>query len=77
MRDLAKKEYLDDAKLELGTEVQFFKFGLDDVCIISMVIAFITLILIYFTPINIDLIIGGFSGAFLLLLCFYIKVGTN
>lgn len=78
MRDLAKQEFLkDQAKLELGTEVQFFKFNFDDVCIYTTIMALITMILYYFTPILIDLIIGGFSGAFLLLLFFYYKIGTN
>ncbi len=77
MKDLAKKDYLDEAKLELGTDVQFFKFGLDDVAYISIFIGIITMLLIFITPINLDLIIGGFTGAYLLLIFFYIKVGTN
>jgi len=35
------------------------------------------MLLIFITPINLDLIIGGFTGAYLLLIFFYIKVGTN
>ena len=78
MKDLSKQEFLkDQAKLELGTKVQFFKFDLDDVCSYTTIMALITLILYYFTPILLDLIIGGFTGAFLLLLFFYYKIGTN
>jgi len=77
MKDLAKKEYLDEARFELGTEVQFFKFGLEEVISILIALGLITIGLFYLTPISIDIILGGFFGAFLLLLYFYIKIGTN
>lgn len=78
MKDLAKKEFLDNkAKLEFGTQVQFFKFDFDDVVQFTTIITLITLILIYFTPMLMEYIIGGFTGAFLLLLFFYFKIGTN
>lgn len=77
MKDLAKKEYLDKARFELGTEVQFFKFGLEEVISILIAIGLITIGLLYLTPLNIEIILGGFTGAFLLLLYFYLTIGTN
>ena len=45
--DLHKPNYLD-AKMELGTQVQFFSFTLTQLCTYTMVLAFLTILLLFF-----------------------------
>ena len=47
--DLHKPNYLD-AKMELGTQVQFFSFSLTQLCSYTMVLAFLTILLLNLIP---------------------------
>ncbi len=76
MQDLHKPNYLD-AKLELGTEVQFFSFSLTKLCSYTMVLAFLTLLLLFFIPTYLTEILSLYTGSFITMLVFYIKYGTN
>jgi|LUMQ01.1.fsa_nt_gb hypothetical protein len=76
MKDKAKKDFLD-AKLELGTEVQFFEFGFDEVVNYSTLLALIIVLLYWLTPIGTTFLLGLYIGAIISLILFYIKFGTN
>jgi hypothetical protein len=76
-KDFAKKEFLDNARLELGTKVQFFRFNLDDMILASMVPAIVTFVLYWLTTIDADLLFAMYLGSWLTILIFYIIIGTN
>jgi len=75
-KDLHKPTYLD-AKMELGTQVQFFSYTLNDLCLYSVFIAVLTLLLIYLIPTYYTEVLSLYSGSFITLIIFYIKWGTN
>lgn len=78
MRDLAKKEFLkDQAKIEIGTQVQFFEFDMDDYLTFNAVLGLLVAILLMFAPMPLDYILSAYTGSFITLLIFYIKFGTN
>ena len=74
--DLHKPEYLD-AKLELGTQVQFFSFTLTQLCTYTMVLAFLTLLLLFLVPTYYSEVLSLYTGSFITMVVFYIKYGTN
>jgi len=76
MKDLHKPTYLD-AKLELGTQVQFFSFTLTQLCTYTMVLAFLTLLLLFLIPTYYSEVLCLYSGSFVTMVVFYIKYGTN
>lgn len=76
MQDLHKPNDLD-AKLELGTEVQFFSFSLTKLCNYTMVLAFLTLLLLFFIPTYYTEVLSLYTGSFITMLVFYIKYGTD
>ena len=76
MQDLHKPNYLD-AKMELGTQVQFFSFTLTQLCTYTMVLAFLTLLLLNFIPTYYTEVLSLYSGSFVTMVVFYIKYGTN
>ena len=76
MQDLHKPTYLD-AKMELGTQVQFFSFTLTQLCTYTMVLAFLTLLLLNFIPTYYTEVLSLYSGSFVTMVVFYIKYGTN
>ena len=75
-KDLHKPNYLD-AKLELGTQVQFFSFTLTQLCTYTMVLAFLTLLLLFLIPTYYSEVLCLYSGSFVTMVVFYIKYGTN
>ena len=78
MKDLAKQEFLkDQAKLELGTHVQFFEFNMDDYLTFNTILGLIVALLLIFIPIPLDYVLSAYTGSFITLLLFYIKFGTN
>jgi hypothetical protein len=76
MNDLHKPTYLD-AKMELGTEVQFFSFTLNDLCTYSLILGFLTVLLLNLIPTYYTEVLSLYSGSFITLIIFYIKWGTN
>jgi len=76
MNDLHKPTYLD-AKMELGTQVQFFSFTLTQLCTYTMVLAFLTLLLLFLIPKYYSEVLSLYSGSFITMVIFYIKYGTN
>ena len=76
MNDLHKPSYLD-AKMELGTQVQFFSFTLTHLCTYTMVLAFLTILLLNFIPKYFSEVLCLYSGSFITMVVFYIKYGTN
>jgi hypothetical protein len=76
MNDLHKPTYLD-AKMELGTEVQFFSFTLTDLCTYSLILGFLTVLLLNLIPTYYTEVLSLYSGSFITLIIFYIKWGTN
>ena len=76
MNDLHKPTYLD-AKMELGTEVQFFSYTLTDLCTYSVILGFLTVLLLNLIPTYCTEVLSLYSGSFITLIIFYIKWGTN
>lgn len=76
MNDLHKPTYLD-AKMELGTEVQFFSFTLTDLCTYSLILGFLMALLLNLIPTYYTEVLSLYSGSFITLIIFYIKWGTN
>jgi len=76
MNDLHKPTYLD-AKMELGTQVQFFSFTLTQLCAYTMVLAFLTILLLFLIPTYYSEVLSLYSGSFITMVIFYIKYGTN
>jgi hypothetical protein len=76
LNDLHKPNYLD-AKMELGTQVQFFSFTLTQLCTYTMVLAFLTILLLNFIPTYYTEVLSLYSGSFITMVVFYIKYGTN
>ena len=76
MQDLHKQKFLD-AKLELGTQVQFFSFTLTQLCSYLMVLAIITVLLYNLIPTYYSEILSLYTGSFITFVIFYIKWGTN
>ena len=76
MNDLHKPTYLD-AKMELGTEVQFFSYTLTDLCTYSVILGFLTALLLNLIPTYYTEVLSLYSGSFITLIIFYIKWGTN
>ena len=75
-KDLHKPNYLD-AKLELGTQVQFFSFTLTQLCTYTMVLAFLTLLLLFLIPTYYTEVLSLYTGSFVTMVVFYIINGTN
>ena len=76
MNDLHKPTYLD-AKMELGTEVQFFSYTLTDLCTYSVILGFLTVLLLNLIPTYYTEVLSLYSGSFITSIIFYIKWGTN
>ena len=76
MQDLHKPTYLD-AKMELGTQVQFFSFTLTQLCTYTMVLAFLTLLLLFLIPTYLTEVLSLYTGSFVTMVVFYIINGTN
>ena len=76
-RDLAKQEFLDKVKFDLGTQVQFFQFSFDDMILSSMIPAIITALLYWLTTIDATLLFAMYGSSWLTILIFYIIYGTN
>jgi len=76
MNDLHKPTYLD-AKMELGTEVQFFSYTLTDLCTYSVILGFLMVLLLNLIPTYYTEVLSLYSGSFITLIIFYIKWGTN
>lgn len=74
--DLHKPTYLD-AKMELGTQVQFFSFTLTQLCTYTMVLAFLTLLLLFLIPTYYTEVLSLYTGSFVTMVVFYIINGTN
>ena len=74
--DLHKPTYLD-AKMELGTQVQFFSFTLTQLCSYTMVLAFLTILLLFLIPTYYSEVLCLYSGSLVTMVVFYIKYGTN
>ncbi len=76
-KDLAKQEFLDKVKLDLGTQVQFFEFSFDDMVLSSMIPAFITALLYWLTSIDATLLFAMYGSSWLTMFVFYLIYGTN
>jgi len=75
-KDLHQQKFLD-AKLELGTQVQFFSYTLTQLCTYLMVLAFLTILLLNLIPTYYTEVLSLYSGSFITMVVFYIKFGTN
>lgn len=76
-RDLAKQEFLDKVKMDLGTQVQFFEFSFDDMVLSSMIPAIITALLYWLTSIDATLLFAMYGSSWLTMFIFYLIYGTN
>ena len=76
MKDLHKPDYLD-AKMELGTEVQFFSFDQSDLYLYTIILGIITIFFMFLIPTYWTEIFFLYLGSFVTMLLFYIKYGTN
>ena len=76
-KDLAKQEFLDKVKLDLGTQVQFFEFSFDDMVLSSMIPAIITALLFWLTTIDTMILFGMYGASLLTIFVFYLIYGTN
>jgi hypothetical protein len=76
MQDLHQQKFLD-AKLELGTQVQFFSFTLTQLCSYLMFLAFLTLLLLNLIPTYYTEVLSLYTGSFITMVVFYIIYGTN
>jgi len=76
MQDLHQQKFLD-AKLELGTQVQFFSFTITQLCSYLMVLAFLTLLLLNLIPTYYTEVLSLYTGSFITMVVFYIIYGTN
>ena len=76
MKDLHKPTFLD-AKMELGTQVQFFSFTLTQLCTYTMVLAFLTILLLFLIPTYYTEVLSLYTGSFVTMVVFYIINGTN
>jgi hypothetical protein len=76
MQDLHKPSYLD-AKMEVGTEVRFFKFSMNNLLMLTMFIAVLTLLLMFLMPNYWTEVFCSYMGSFVTLVVLYIKYGTN
>jgi uncharacterized membrane protein YfhO len=76
-KDLHKQQFVDNARLELGTKVQFFKFNLDDMVMASMVPAIVIFVLYWLTSIDAGLLFATYLGSWLTILVFYLIIGTD
>ncbi len=76
MQDLHQQKFLD-AKLELGTQVQFFSFTITQLCSYLIVLAFLTLLLLNLIPTYYTEVLSLYSGSFITMVVFYIIYGTN
>jgi len=74
--DLHKQKFLD-AKLELGTQVQFFSYTLTQLCTYLMVLAFVTILLLNLIPTYQSEVLSLYTGSFITMVILYIKWGTN
>jgi hypothetical protein len=75
-KDLHQQKFLD-AKLELGTQVQFFSFTLTNLCSYLMILAILTILLLNLIPTYYTEVLSLYSGSFITIVVFYIKFGTN
>ena len=75
-KDLHQQKFLD-AKLELGTQVQFFSFTLTNLCSYLMILAILTILLLNLIPTYYTEVLILYSGSFITIVVFYIKFGTN
>jgi hypothetical protein len=76
-RDLARQEFTDKVRLDLGTEVQFFEFTFDDMVLSSMIPAIITMLLFWLTTIDTMILFGMYGASVLTIFVFYLIYGTN
>tara|TARA_R110002167_G_scaffold366154_1_gene593284 strand:- start:8779 stop:9009 length:231 start_codon:yes stop_codon:yes gene_type:complete len=76
MKDLNTQRLLD-AKLELGTEVQFFELSFDKICAYNTILGGLTALSMLLLPSLSMSIFCAYIGAFVMLTFFYIKFGTN
>lgn len=76
MNDLHKPTYLD-AKMELGTDVQFFTYSLSDLCLYTSLLAVLTILLMILIPNHWTEVFCAYIGSFVTLVVSYIKFGTN
>lgn len=76
-KDLAKQEFLDKVKMDLGTQVQFFEFSFDDMVLSSMIPAIITALLYWLTSIDATLLFAMYGSSWLTMFVFYLIYGTN
>tara|TARA_R110002012_G_C11412826_1_gene587287 strand:- start:82 stop:345 length:264 start_codon:yes stop_codon:yes gene_type:complete len=80
-KDFARQEFLDNqkeqAKLEFGTQVQFFEFSFDNFILSSMIPAFIVATLFLMTSINATLLMTIYCSSVFTMFIFYLIFGTN
>lgn len=76
-KDLARQEFTDKVRLDLGTEVQFFEFTFDDMVLSSMIPAIITMLLFWLTTIDTMILFGMYGASVLTIFVFYLIYGTN
>lgn len=70
-------KHTKDAKMEVGTEVRFFKFSMDNLLILTMFIAVLTLLLMFLMPNYWTEVFFSYMGSFVTLVVLYIKYGNN
>ena len=70
-------KHTKDAKMEVGTEVRFFKFSMDNLLIMTMFIGVLTLLLMFLMPNYWTEVFFSYMGSFVTLVVLYIKYGAN
>mgnify|MGYP003626416194 FL=1 len=80
-KDFARQDFLDNqkdqARLEHGTQVQFFKFTFDDFVLSSMIPAGIVALLFFVTNIDASILFGMYGASIVTMFIFYLFIGTN
>lgn len=76
-KDIHKQKFVDKARLEFGTQVQFFEYTLDDVVQYNTILGGLIALFCFFTntyPMELFYI---YLGAIIMTIIFYFKYGTK
>lgn len=76
-KDLHKKNYVDKARLEFGTQVQFFEYTLDDVVQYNTILGGLAALIFFLTDSYATELFFAYIGAITMTIIFYFKFGTK
>ena len=76
-KDIHKQDFIDKARFELGTQVQFFEYTLDDVVQFNTILGGLVALIFFFTETYATELFFAYIGAFAMTIVFYLKFGTK